>query len=165
MCVCYYYKRFMPSVKKSPYNLGGIFYTFSVGNGYKNTDQHQTKPNQDQITPANVRNCVCKQGGGYRCSHITHEVQKTRGAGDHSCVTKSGAVSAPEHGGCGVGRHDGKNHKYDVEYGMLEQIHSHKASRSRHECNQNGQIHISAQPFIKEHRNKGGKRYDEGAAV
>ena len=37
----------MPSVKKSPNNLGGIFYMFSVGNGYKNTDQHQTKPGSD----------------------------------------------------------------------------------------------------------------------
>ena len=64
----------------------------------QHSDYHQSEPYQNQVMPADIRNGIGKQTGGYGGGHIAHEIQKTGGSGNHAGISEAGAVAAPQHG-------------------------------------------------------------------
>ena len=72
-------------------------------------EYHQREPDEDQIFPTDLCNSIGEEGGGYRCSHVAHKVQKAGSGGYHTGIAETWAVTAPKHTGCTVGGHNGQH--------------------------------------------------------
>ena len=135
----------------------------AVGESHDDTRDHQTHPHQDQVVPANGGNGVGKQHVCGGCCHVAEEVQKSGGAGNHARVTQAGAIATPEHGGGGVGGHDGKHHQHDVDRRDLDEIYQEEKHRGKGEHQKNGGVHVEFHDlFVDEYRHKRGQGDHQG---